>query len=391
MDDILASLPDDHFVLHVAAEHDTVAAIARDADGAMILVRCTGASTTRVPWPHRGVSRIALVDGALVAQIDRRIVRIDADGRRETLGTGLGFAASMHGLVVARDEGLSLLARDGTKRALIDLGTFPREVEIVDRSGARVSVSIDAEGQYVRDARRHRTPPVFLVGAGNTDAIAATETGVVFRVPGGVEALPELRFVPWEGAVPRCIVREPDVDGVERWIDAIAPHGRGIAMVLTHTKNGARLACELWCLEPPTWTPRSIRIEGTTTRALAADGSRLVHQRAIGDDRCAIDLLVRDAWVELARDVTSVDVACDARGVVYGRGAAIVRRSWTDADDAPSPAVAALLDAIRAAGGKYETTTVGGKPAIKITRADGSRQIKPVGAGDLAELQRRLS
>lgn len=377
-------------VLYVAASGDgELAAIASDADGELTLVRPRRDGLSRTSWPHRDVQRLAFVGAALFAQVGQRVVRVDDEGRAHRISEGLAFAPSAHGLVIAVDGGLTLHPSDGPARELVQYGAFPREVELVERSGARTLVTIDAQGRYLRGEQRHQTSLGGLFGTASCTAMAAVAAGVGFVTVGGPHALPELRFVAWEGGLPAVLVREPDDGGRSRWLGPVAACGAQLAVLTGLATQGSRVSSELWLLSPHDARPRKIPVESRAPRGLFAAGETVALLRA-AERAGAVDVLEGDRWRQLADDVTSVDIASTKGAVVLGRRNELVAVPWAAVDDAPSPTVATLLAAIRAAGGAFEKTSVGGKPAIKITRPDGSRQIKPLSADDLRDLERRL-
>lgn len=269
---------------------------------------------------------------------------------------------------------------------------------------ALIELPESAEGVVVERDAPHGTEkiqvphPLATFGrVKQTRAMAATDQGVFYACTGNFES-DVIQFVPRGGGLPRALFtiprREDAVRGdiAVRFVALAASAGRLAVLAVQSTSLGGTFACELLVLDGK----KGSVIERTPVAAsgqvsLAMSGDRiLVGRRVDRDEVIEAWTIGGTAWKHVTRR-QGRGLALQRDIAWIGDGDALVRVDLAQLSAGPSAKVAQLVELIRKASGQYEKTTFQGKPAIKISAADGSRSIKPVSEVELALIEEMLS
>jgi hypothetical protein len=288
-------------------------------------------------------------------------------------------------LVFAQGDQLVLLSAHGL-RALVELG------------GAGVEVEMDIDDR--RRGRMHTrvVNPLSVVGrVAMSRGMAATEGGVVYVTAGDTISTDAVRFVSRIGGLPKVLFAIADQEDAERGtvsasLGPMAAHDARIAVACARTTLlGGRFGGELLVLDSKDGSViERATMPAAAPTAIVCAGDRVVTARRRDDDE-VIELwtLGGTAWKHVARR-KGRGLAMTHGTLWYGDGDALVRVELGALSAGPSAKVAQLIELVKRAEGRYEKTSFQGKPAIKITSADGSRSIKPVTDAELEEIEAAL-
>jgi hypothetical protein len=333
---------------------------------------CTGAWVYAAIWRDRvrDLWRAPRAGGS----IERLVEDIDAPELQTTPAGELVYARE--GQILVRDD-------DGGERGILPLpgpGTRHR-IELQHRIHGATRVE-------VTDLR------AVIARVAMATSLVCTDDEVLYCAAGDTTAHARVYRVALAGGEPEIWLEgHRETDDVDVTLGAIAVTGSRVAATESRvTRHGKILASAVVVRSSADRAELARHPTTGRLRLLRAMDEHVVWAHALGaggQDR--LEASIAGSPAQPLAERTGDDLRVVPGALLYGDGAELRRMALSEI--APATITSrerAVVDAIRASTSGFELTSVGGRPAVRTTRVDGSRSIQFVSDAELANIRRAL-